>query len=117
LDIYINLLSEEFVNLDRYFWEERLLGVFVYKKDQLLTHHSVTLRDAPYGFWRHTNNVTGKESIYLVIATNNFLFHTQLYMPVNQQIKLKNRNILYFHGYLEEEKQHEDFPTSLIQVL
>jgi hypothetical protein len=29
--------------------------------------------EAPYGFWKHTNDVTGKESIYLNIVTNNFL--------------------------------------------
>jgi hypothetical protein len=29
--------------------------------------------EAPYGFWKHTNDVTGKESIYLNTATNNFL--------------------------------------------
>jgi hypothetical protein len=28
---------------------------------------------ALYGFWKHTNDFTGKESIYLNTATNNFL--------------------------------------------
>jgi hypothetical protein len=28
---------------------------------------------APYGFWRHTNNATGKESVFLNIGNNNFL--------------------------------------------
>jgi hypothetical protein len=32
--------------------------------------------ETPYGFWRHTNDVTGKESIYLNTATNNFLKST-----------------------------------------
>jgi hypothetical protein len=28
---------------------------------------------APYGFWKHTNNATGEESIFLNTANNNFL--------------------------------------------
>jgi hypothetical protein len=28
---------------------------------------------APYGFWKHTNNATGKESVFLNTANNNFL--------------------------------------------
>jgi hypothetical protein len=28
---------------------------------------------APYGFWRHTNNATGKEPVFLNTASNNFL--------------------------------------------
>jgi hypothetical protein len=39
----ITCTPKEFVNMDRCFWEERLSGVSVYKNDQLLTHHSVTL--------------------------------------------------------------------------
>jgi hypothetical protein len=28
---------------------------------------------APYEFWKHTNNATGKESVFLNMANNNFL--------------------------------------------
>jgi hypothetical protein len=27
----------------------------------------------PYGFGKHINNRTGKENIYLIVVTNNFL--------------------------------------------
>jgi hypothetical protein len=74
---YLSCTPKEFVNMSRCFWEERLSGVFIYKNDILLNHFSVTLTvgshlKAPYGFWRHINDVTGKESIYLNI-TDNFL--------------------------------------------
>jgi hypothetical protein len=64
--------------MSRCFWEERLSGVSIYKTDILLNHFSVTLTvgphlEAPHGFWKHTNDVTGKESMYLNTATNNFL--------------------------------------------
>jgi hypothetical protein len=36
-----------------------------------------------YGFWRHTNDVTGKESIYLNIVINNFLENTILIIHVH----------------------------------
>jgi hypothetical protein len=63
--------------MDRCFWEERLLGVSIYKNNKLQTHHSVTLTmgphlEAPYGFWKHTNDATEKDSIYLNTATNNY---------------------------------------------
>jgi hypothetical protein len=28
---------------------------------------------APYGFWKHTNNATGKENVFLNTTNNNFL--------------------------------------------
>jgi hypothetical protein len=60
--------------MSRCFWEERLSGVSIYKNNVLLKHFSVTLTvgQAPYGFWQHINDVTRKESIYLNTATNNF---------------------------------------------
>jgi hypothetical protein len=41
--------------MNRYFWEERLSGISIYKNNEILTHHSVTLMvglhlKAPYGF-------------------------------------------------------------------
>jgi hypothetical protein len=41
-------------------------------------HYSITLSIKPhlipsYNFWRHTNNATGKESILLNTANNNYL--------------------------------------------
>jgi hypothetical protein len=67
-----------FISMDRCFWEERILGISIYKNDELLTHHSVTFTvgphlEASYGFWRHTNFLTKKDGIYLNIVINNFL--------------------------------------------
>jgi hypothetical protein len=42
--------------------------------------------EAPYGFLRHTNDATGKESIYLNRTTNNFLERIKFnysYTPLN----------------------------------
>jgi hypothetical protein len=39
--------------------------------------------EAPYGFWKHINNVTGKESIYLNTTTNNFLEGTNFNYSCN----------------------------------
>jgi hypothetical protein len=60
------------------FLGKKLSGISIFKNDILLNHFSVTLTvgphlEGPYGFWKHTNDVTGKESIYLNTATNNFL--------------------------------------------
>jgi hypothetical protein len=44
---------------------------------------------APYGFWQHTNNQTGKESIFLNTASNNFLEGTNYnysWCPLNKPI-------------------------------
>jgi hypothetical protein len=69
----VTCTPKEFVNMSRCFWEERLSGVSIYKNDVLLNHFSVILTvgpylEAPYGFWQHINNVTGKKSIYLNTA-------------------------------------------------
>jgi hypothetical protein len=74
-------IPKKFVNMNKYFWEERLSGVSIYKNDQLLTHHSVTLMvdphlEAPYGFWQHINDIIGKENIHFNTARNNFLEET-----------------------------------------
>jgi hypothetical protein len=63
----------EIVTLDRCFWKELTTGVTTYKNDEIIEHNSVTItvgphQIAPYGFWRHTNNQTGKESIFLNTA-------------------------------------------------
>jgi hypothetical protein len=73
----VTCTPKEFVN-NRCFWEERLSGVSIYKNDVLLNHFLVTLTvgfylKAPYGFWKHTNDITKKENIYLNTTTNNFL--------------------------------------------
>jgi hypothetical protein len=39
--------------------------------------------ETPYRFWRYTNDATGKESIYLNIATNNFVEGTNFNLPLN----------------------------------
>jgi hypothetical protein len=68
----------EIITLDRCFWKELTTGVTTYKNEEVIEHTSVTItigphQIAPYGFWRHTNNQTGKESIFLNTASNNFL--------------------------------------------
>jgi hypothetical protein len=59
--------TKEIITLDRCFWEELLIEYL-----------SITLtvgshQQAPYGYWRHTNNAIGKELIFLNTASNNFL--------------------------------------------
>jgi hypothetical protein len=89
--VLVTCTPKEFVTMSRCFWKERLSGVSIYKNDELLTHYSVTLMvrphlEAPYGFWRHTNDVIGKETVYLNTATNNFLEEINFnysYIPLN----------------------------------
>jgi hypothetical protein len=84
----------EIVTLDRCFWKELTTGVTTYKNEEIIEHNSVTItvgryQIAPYGFWRHTNNQTGKELIFLNTASNNFLEETNYnysYHPLNKQI-------------------------------
>jgi hypothetical protein len=66
------------ITLDRCFWKEFTTGVTTYKNKEIIEHTSITItvgshQIAPYGFWRHINNQTGKESIFLNTASNNFL--------------------------------------------
>jgi hypothetical protein len=67
----------EIITLDRCFWEKLTTVVITYKNEEIIEHTSVTItvdphQIAPYCFWRHTNNQTGKESIFLNTASNNF---------------------------------------------
>jgi hypothetical protein len=50
-------------------------GVTTYKNEEVIEHTSVIIphQIAPYGYSHHTNNQTGKESIFLNTASNNFL--------------------------------------------
>jgi hypothetical protein len=68
----------EIIMLERCFWKELVTGVTTYKNEEVIEHTWVTITVgphplAPYGYWRHTNNQTGKESIFLNTASNNFL--------------------------------------------
>jgi hypothetical protein len=54
------------------------LGLVIKKNGVIIEHISITLSVgrhllAPYRFWKYTNNATGKESIFLNTANNNFL--------------------------------------------
>jgi hypothetical protein len=76
--VSVSCIPKEYVTLDRCFWEERTAVITIYKNDEPIEHYSVSLTvgphlEAPYGFWRHTNNATGKESIFLNTATSNYL--------------------------------------------
>jgi hypothetical protein len=51
---------------------EKTSGLVIKKNREVIEHYSVTLSVgshllAPYGFWKHTNNETGKESIFLIL--------------------------------------------------
>jgi hypothetical protein len=89
--VSVSCIPKEHVTLDRYFWEERTAGITIYKNDELIEHYSASLTvgphlEAPYGFWRHTNNATSKESIFLNTATSNYLEGTNYnysYTPLN----------------------------------
>jgi hypothetical protein len=64
--------------MDRCFWEELPTGVVIYKNGDTIDYLSVTLtvgphQTAPYGYWRHMSNATGKELIFLNTTSNNFL--------------------------------------------
>jgi hypothetical protein len=68
----------EIITLDRCFWKELTTGVTTYKNEEVIEHSLVTITVGPhsialYGYWRHTNNATGKELIFLNTASNNFL--------------------------------------------
>jgi hypothetical protein len=57
---------------------EKTSGLVIKKNREVIEHCSVTLSIgphlvAPYRFWKHTNNTTGKESVFLNMANNNFL--------------------------------------------
>jgi hypothetical protein len=73
--------TEETITMNRCFWEKLSTGVSIYKNNELIDYLSVTLtvgphQQAPYGYWSHTNNATGRELIFLNTASNNFLEET-----------------------------------------
>jgi hypothetical protein len=78
----------------RCFWEEKITGISVFKNNEIIEFYSITLtvgpyQIEPYGFWRHTNNQTGKKSIFLNTASNNFLEGTNYNyscLPLNKPI-------------------------------
>jgi hypothetical protein len=64
--------------MDRCFWEKLPTRISIYKNDELIEYLSAILtvgfhQIAPYGYWHHTNNATGKGLIFLNTASNNFL--------------------------------------------
>jgi hypothetical protein len=74
----IAYIPSEYITLDICFWKEKTSGLTIKKNIEIIKHLSVTLSVGPYliaphGFWRHTNNATGKESVFLNTANNNFL--------------------------------------------
>jgi hypothetical protein len=88
--------------LYRCFWEEITSGQTVKKNGEVIKHYSVTLPVEPhlislYEFWRHTNNTTGKESIFFNITNNNFLEGTNYnysYTLVTSPEKCKTNYIM-----------------------
>jgi hypothetical protein len=76
--LFGNICVFEIITLDRCFWKELTTGVTTYKNEEIIEHTSITItvgphQIAPYGFWSDINNQTGKESIFLNTASNNFL--------------------------------------------
>jgi hypothetical protein len=58
-------IPSDYITLQRCFWEEKTSGLVIKKNGVVIEHYSVTLSVpphlvAPYGFWKHTNNATGK---------------------------------------------------------
>jgi hypothetical protein len=76
--------------------------IVIRKNDIIIEHFSVTLSVrphllAPYGFWKHTSNATGKESIFLNTANNNFLESTNYnysYTPITFPGKCKKDYVI-----------------------
>jgi hypothetical protein len=71
-------IPSDYITMQRCFWEEKTSGLLIKKNGEVIEHYFVTLTVgphlvAPYGFWKHTNNATGKESVFLNTANNNFL--------------------------------------------
>jgi hypothetical protein len=97
----------EIVTLDR---KELTTNIIIYKNEEIIEHTSVTITVGPhqidpYGFWRHTNNQTGKESIFLNTASNNFLEGTNynyschpLNKPVNCMEDFARPEIITING-------------------
>jgi hypothetical protein len=71
-------IPTDYIKMDICFWEEFTSGQIVKKNRVVINHYSITISVgphlvAPYGFWKYTNNATGKEIIFLNTANNNFL--------------------------------------------
>jgi hypothetical protein len=85
----------EIITLDRCFWKELIINITTYKNEEVIEHTSVTItvglhQIAPYGYWQHTNNQTGKESIFLNTTSNNFLEGTNYNYSCHPLNKLIN---------------------------
>jgi hypothetical protein len=86
-------ILSDYITLQKCFWEEKTSRLTVKKNGEVLKHYSITLSVGPhllatYGFWKHTNNATGKESIFFNTANNNFLEGTN-YTPKLLQESVK----------------------------
>jgi hypothetical protein len=78
--------------------------VTTYKNEEVIEHSSVTITVGPhqitlYGFWRHTNNQTGKKLIFLNTASNNFLEGTNY----NYSCYPLNKPIICMEDFLMSE--------------
>jgi hypothetical protein len=73
---------------------------------------------APYGFWKHTNNTTGKESVFLNTANNNFLEGTNYNCSCTQKTSPGKRKTDYVMPELRTINSMPNIPScSTIVVL
>jgi hypothetical protein len=74
-------IPSDYITLQRCFWEEKTSGLVIKKNGEIIEYYLVILFVGLYllvlyGFWKYTNNVIGKESIFLNFVNNNFLEKT-----------------------------------------
>jgi hypothetical protein len=69
----VSFKPAEIITLERCFWKELTTGVTTYKNEEVIEHTSIIITVCPHQIGQHTNNATGKESIFLNTASNNFL--------------------------------------------
>jgi hypothetical protein len=89
----LSCISSDYIILERYFSEEKISGLVIKKNDVIIEYILVTLSVGshlltPYGFWKHTNNATGKESVFLNTENNNFLEGTIIIHVCQCQLKV-----------------------------
>jgi hypothetical protein len=97
---------KEIIILDRCFWEELVTEVTIHKNNEIIENMLVMLtvgphQIAPYGFWRHTNNATSKENIFLNTTSNNFLEGTNY----NYSCKFLNQFLICIEDFAMPEKK------------
>jgi hypothetical protein len=116
-NICVACITSDYITLQRCFWEEK-------KNGEVIEHYSVTLSVgpyllAPYRFWKHTNNTTGKKSIFLNTANNNFLEginYNYSCAPVTSPGKCKTNEVTPITNYCSVIKSIKNMETQSIGI-